>query len=122
MLYKYKPTNHQVTTNCASVPSIHMCLKLIKCNTKITVVFTENFFPGTVLGKKAANLLTILDSTRLSQILDMYYSDRGIPYEFNFKVTDRQEALDYLYENANISNQVTELKTKRFTNAYSRHM
>lgn len=61
---------------------------------------------GTVLGKKAANLLTILDSTRLSQILDMYYSDRGIPYEFNFKVTDRQEALDYLYENANISNQI----------------
>lgn len=65
-----------------------------------------------MLGKKAANLLTILDSTRLSQLLDMYYSDRGIPYEFDFKVTDRQEALDYLYENANISNQVTELKPK----------
>lgn len=36
----------------------------------------------------------------------MYYSDRGIPYEFYFKVTNRTEALQYLYQNINFPNQV----------------
>ncbi|XP_066158831.1 uncharacterized protein [Euwallacea fornicatus] len=61
---------------------------------------------GAAVGKKAAYLLNILDSTRLSQLLDMYYSDRGIPYEFNFKVTERTKTLNYLLENINFSNQI----------------
>ncbi|XP_048517274.1 uncharacterized protein LOC109540977 isoform X2 [Dendroctonus ponderosae] len=59
-----------------------------------------------IIGKKTQYLLNILSSTRLSQLLDMYYSDRGIPYEFHFKVTNRTEALRYLYQNIDFSNQI----------------
>lgn len=64
------------------------------------------------MGKKAAFLLNTLDSTRLSQLLDMYYSDRGIPYQFQFKVTNRTDALEYLFENINFSNQASSMTSK----------
>lgn len=59
-----------------------------------------------ILGKNADFIINILDSTRLSQLLDMYYSDRGIPYQFNYKVSNRTASLKSLLEDVNLPNQI----------------
>ncbi|XP_076261704.1 uncharacterized protein LOC143197278 isoform X1 [Rhynchophorus ferrugineus] len=61
---------------------------------------------GAVLGKTVQHLVNILESTRLSQIIDMYYSDRGIPYQFDFKVGKREKSLKYLIDNLNFTKEI----------------
>ncbi|KAL1492995.1 hypothetical protein ABEB36_011142 [Hypothenemus hampei] len=52
-----------------------------------------------IIGKK---ILT--NTMRLSQLLDMYYSEKG--HQLEFKVTNRSKSLNYLLDNTNLPNQI----------------
>ncbi|XP_030756010.1 uncharacterized protein LOC115882230 [Sitophilus oryzae] len=59
-----------------------------------------------IIGKTVQHLVNILDSTRLSQIIDMYYSSRGIPYQFDFKVSNRSNSLEFILTSKSLEDQI----------------
>lgn len=61
---------------------------------------------GAILSTKAKEWVNIIDTTRLSQIIDMYYSDRGVGYETSYKACNRYSKLRELFEYVDLHEQV----------------
>lgn len=64
----------------------------IKRNLDIYLILLY-FVLGLILSSKLKEWLSILSRTRLSQILDMYYSSRGIAYDKSYKACQRRSKL-----------------------------
>lgn len=45
-------------------------------------------------------------SIRLSQIIDMYYSNRGVVFDSNYKACDRISKIKGLFDNVDLAEQV----------------
>nr|XP_023030045.1 uncharacterized protein LOC111517977 [Leptinotarsa decemlineata] len=61
---------------------------------------------GAILGNHVREWLNVLESTRLSQILDMYYSNRGIPFEFGYKPNNRSMSFKSILSGLNLEEQI----------------
>lgn len=52
----------------------------------------------------------MLPSTRLSQIIDMYYSDRGVSFDHSYRACNRQSKITDLFDGINLEEQVIYIK------------
>lgn len=73
---------------------------------------TSNFYfflyTGLIIANQVQNWIDEFNSLRLSQILDMYYSDEGIILlNKNVKVCDRRKALSYSMPKTLLDEQVS---------------
>ncbi|KAF5294476.1 hypothetical protein FQR65_LT01602 [Abscondita terminalis] len=60
---------------------------------------------GSIFASQIKQWLSVLSLTRLSQLLDMYYSPRGIAYESSFKACERRSNFQELLKNNNWTEQ-----------------
>lgn len=76
---------------------------------------TFALIPGAVIASKIKEWTNVLSSTRLSQIVDMYYSNRGIGYNSTYKSCNRFLLYADLLESVELHEQVGILwKTSQF--------
>lgn len=69
---------------------------------------------GLIVASKIREWLQILQRTRLSQIIDMYYSRRGIAYDPTYRACDRKSKIPDLFQNINLTEQVNFLFPGRY--------
>ncbi|CAG9855058.1 unnamed protein product [Phyllotreta striolata] len=61
---------------------------------------------GAILGTHIKGWMGILESTRISQVLDMYYSERGITYQFDYRANNRSSSFESLLSAINLEDQI----------------
>lgn len=64
-------------------------------------------FSGLILGSNILTWEKTLMSTRFSQIIDMYYSNRGISYNSTIKASNRKVIFSEILKKTNLTHQVS---------------
>lgn len=64
------------------------------------------FYLGLILAGKIKDWTKIVSTTRLSQILDMYYSERGVGYDRTYRACEREQKISNLFDGIDFVTQV----------------
>lgn len=65
-----------------------------------------------ILSSQIKKWTNVLSSTRLSQIIDMYYSNRGVSFDNSYKACNRKSKISDLFDGINLEEQVIKIMIK----------